>query len=170
MTGRPRSSLSPKQIHICGDYKVALNQVLQVHQYPLPTAEDLFATLAGGEAFTKLDLSQAYQQVDLDAESCQYVTINTHKGLYRYALFQEIMEKLLQGIPGMVVYVDDILITGQNESEHFTRLREVLTRLKESGLRLKQVKCKFMAESVEYLGYRIDKHGLHPCRKRSLPL
>ena len=89
---------------------------LEVDQFPMPTPEDLFATLAGGQAFTKLDLSQAYQQVTLEPDSCKYVTINTHRGLYQYkrlpfgvasapAMFQEIMEKILQGIPGVVVYV-----------------------------------------------------------------
>jgi len=95
-------------IHICGDYKVTVNPVLKVDQYPVPTAEDLFATLAGGQTFTKLDLSHAYQQVLLDPESRKYVTINTHKGLYQYtrlpfgiasapAVFQQIMEKILHG-------------------------------------------------------------------------
>ena len=104
-------------IRICGDYKVTINPELKVDQYPVPMAEDLFATLAGGKAFSKLDLSQAYQQVKLEADSCTYVTINTHKGLYQFnrlpfgvasdpAVFQEIMEKLLQGIPGVVVYFD----------------------------------------------------------------
>lgn len=71
-------------IRICGDYKVTMNPILKVDQYPVPTAEDLFATLAGGQTFTKLDLSHAYQQVLLDPESRKYVTINTHKGLYQY--------------------------------------------------------------------------------------
>lgn len=52
-------------------------------QYPLPKPEDLFATLAGGKKFTELDLSQAYQQLPLDEESMQYITINTHCELYR---------------------------------------------------------------------------------------
>ena len=65
---------------ICGDYKVTVNQVLDVDQYPLPTPDQLFATLAGGKKFMTLNLSQAYQQLPLDEE---YVTINMHRGLYR---------------------------------------------------------------------------------------
>ena len=159
-------------IRICGDYKVTINPALKVDQYPMPTPEDLFATVAGGEKFTKLDLAHAYQQVVLAPKDRKYVTINTHKGLYQYtrlpygvasapAIFQGIMEKLLQGIPRVVVYIDDILVTGKNEGERLEILRQVLQRIKESGLRFKRAKCQFMADHVEYLGYRIDKKGLH---------
>ena len=41
-------------VRICGDYKVTVNPVLQVDQYPVPKAEDLFATLSSGQKFTKL--------------------------------------------------------------------------------------------------------------------
>ena len=71
-------------IRMCGDYKVTVNPSLIVDQFPVPTAEDLFATLAGGQTFSKLDLSQAYQQVPLDPASRKYVTISTHKGLYQF--------------------------------------------------------------------------------------
>lgn len=65
---------------ICGDYEVTVNQVCKLEEYPLPRIDDLFATLAGGTLFTKLDMSQAYQQLLLDDNSKEYVTINTHKG------------------------------------------------------------------------------------------
>ena len=159
-------------IRLCGDYKVTVNPVLKVDQYPVPTPEDLFATLAGGESFTKLDLTQAYQQVPLEPESRKYVTVNTHKGLYQYtrlpfgvasapAVFQQIIEKVLQGIPHVVAYLDDVLITGRNESEHLSTLRQVLERFKLFGIRLKQAKCEIMKPHVQYLGYLIDKNGLH---------
>ena len=72
------------RIRICGDHKVIVNQKLEMDQYPLPKPEKLFATLAGGKKSTKLDMSQAYQKLVLDEESTKYVTINTHRGLYRY--------------------------------------------------------------------------------------
>ena len=136
-------------IRICGDYKVTINPVLQVDQYPVRRVEDLFATLAGGQKFSKLDLSHAYQQVLLEPTSRKYVTVNTHRGLYQYnrlpfgvasapAVFQQTMEKILQGLPRVVVYIDDILVTGRNDEEHLQTLEQVLARLQKYGLRLKK--------------------------------
>ena len=71
------------------------------------------------------------------------------------------MENLLQGIPGVCIYIDDILITGHTEEEHLEHLTEVLTRLSKAGLTLKKAKCSFFLDSVEYLGHIISKDGLH---------
>ena len=124
-------------VRLCGDYKVTVNKAAKLDHYPIPRIEDLFASLSGGKEFTKLDLSHAYQQVPLDEASRQYVTINTLKGLFRYnrlpfgvssapSIFQRIMETLLQGIPGVCVYIDDILVTGKTTQEHLEHLAEVL--------------------------------------------
>ena len=62
----------------CGDYKVTINPYLDVNQHPLPKPDELFATLNGGQHFTKLDLSEANLQIELDDESKQFLVINTH--------------------------------------------------------------------------------------------
>ena len=62
----------------------------------------------------------------------------------------------------MVVYLDDILVTGSTEESHLQALDEVLSRLDKAGLRVKQSKCEFLRKSVTYLGHRIDVDGLHP--------
>ena len=162
---------SDGNIRICGDYKVTINRAAKLDKYPIPRINDLFASLAGGKTFSKLDLSHAYQQIQLDEESRQYVTINTHRGLFRYnrlpfgvssapSIFQRVMETLLQGIPGVCVYLDDILITGHTEAEHLENLTEVLRRLAKGGMRLKKNKCAFMLDSVDYLGHTISADGL----------
>ena len=43
------------------------------------------------------------------------------------------METLLQGIPHVTVYLDDILIAGENEADHLQILEMVLKRLKGGG-------------------------------------
>ena len=69
-------------LRLCGDYKQTVNRCIEVEQYPLPKPNDLFSSLSGGLKFTKLDLTQAYQQLPLDLESQKYCVINTHKGLW----------------------------------------------------------------------------------------
>ena len=70
------------------------------------------------------------------------------------------MESLLQSLPHVVVYLDDILITGENDEEHLCILAEVLNRMKKSELCLDRTKCEFMSPSVTYLGHCIDAQGV----------
>ena len=82
------------------------------------------------------------------------------------AIFQRVMENLLQDIPNVTVYFDDILVAGSSVSEHLSVLEQVLSRLLESGLRLKKEKCHFLVKSVTYLGYQIDATGIHPTSEK----
>ena len=149
-------------IRLRGDYKVTVNAVAKPDTYPLPRIEDIFASLSNGEAFTKLDLAYAYQQVPLTEASKALTTINTHKGLFRYtrlpfgvsaapSIFQRTMESIMQGLPHVVVYIDDILVTGSMPEEHQTTLEEVLRRLDEAEVRLVRQKCSFY--DATFLGF-----------------
>ena len=69
-------------VRLCGDYKITVNKITKFDSYPLPSIDDLFASLSGGQTFTKLDLAHAYLQVPLHAESKKFTTINTHRGLF----------------------------------------------------------------------------------------
>jgi len=70
---------SSGDVRICGDYKATINRASRLDNYPIPKTEDLVATIGGGEKFSKLDLSQAYQQLELDEYSKKYLVINTHR-------------------------------------------------------------------------------------------
>ncbi|XP_060782844.1 uncharacterized protein K02A2.6 [Neoarius graeffei] len=159
-------------IRLCGDFKVTINPVLHADKYLLPRIEDIFASLAGGQHFSKIDLAQAYLQMEMDAESKKYLTINTHKGLFQYnrlvfgiastpAVWQRAIDQVLQGIPGTQCYSDDIIVTGQDDSSHLANLEAVLSRLAECGLRANKDKCEFFKDSIECCGHRIDRDGLH---------
>ncbi len=154
-----------KSIGICGEYKVTVNQAVKLDNYPIPKAEDVFATLNGGDKFSKLDMSRAYQQIPLEDQSKKFTTINTHKGLFQFnrlpygvsssqGIFQRTIENLLQGIPFVVVRVDDILVSGSNDEEHLANLEEVLRRLSEAGL------------GVVYLGQKINRQGIQPIEEK----
>lgn len=135
--------------------------------------EDLFAALAGGEIFAKLDLVNAYLQLPMDEKSRVYTTINTQKGLFQCnilpfgissapAIFQRTFESLLQGLPHVIAYIDDMLVTGRMELDHLQNVDKILTRLEATGMRLKVSKCKFLQPEVQYLGHRITKEGVFP--------
>ena len=159
-------------VHICGDFRLTVNPVSKLDSYSIPKVEDLFARLSKGKLFSKIDLSHAYQQLPLDEGSKKYVVINTHKGLFRFTrlpfgissapgIFQRVIEGILKDIPRVGCYLDDILVTGDSEEEHLSNLEKVFDRLNEAGLRIKLSKCEFMKPSVQYLGHRNDRAGLH---------
>ena len=172
--------LVPKKygsLRVCGDYKMTANQCADVDQYPLPTTEDLFAALSGGQVFSKIDLSHAYQQVELDEASQKYLTINTHKGLYRYkrlpfgvssapVIFQRIMDQLLHGVKFTVCRLDDILISGGSPEEHLAILEEVFGRLQEHGIRLNTAKCIFSSRASSFLDTGLTRMAFVPSLRR----
>ncbi|XP_054708231.1 uncharacterized protein K02A2.6-like [Uloborus diversus] len=164
-------------VRLCGDYKVSVNKMLDANQYPLPTQQDLFATLRGGKFFTKLDLTHAYQQIELDDASQELLTLNTHLGLVRptrlqygitsaSAMFQSIIEQILQGFPSVICFQDDILISSTTKVEHFRLLEQVLQQFLKYNVHLNGDKCVFMQTKVEFLGHIIDEFGIHPTEEK----
>ena len=72
------------------------------------------------------------------------------------------METVLQGLPSVFVYIDDILVTGRSPQEHLQNLEAVLACLKKCGFRLKREKCAFLLPCIEYLGHCITSEGIQP--------
>ncbi|XP_058023862.1 uncharacterized protein K02A2.6-like, partial [Ahaetulla prasina] len=164
-------------VRICADYKATLNKALQKSAYPVPVVQHLLHSLGQGHVFAKLDLAQAYQQLPVDANTAEAQTIVTHRGAFKCTrlqfgvsvapgLFQNLMERLLQGLPGVVPYFDDVLVSAENLEELGERLRKVLGIFRSAGLKVKVNKCQIGVESVEFLGYRIDKEGIHPTESK----
>ena len=80
-----------------------------------------------------------------------------------HSIFQRLMDILLQGLPNICVYIDDILLVcGTNEADHMQKLEQVLSCLSSAGITLKRSKCTFATTSIEYLGHIIDSTELHP--------
>ena len=164
------------RLRVCGDYKVTINQCVEKKVYPLPTTEDLFAQIAGGQVFSKLDMAQAYQQLTLDEDSKKLLVVNTPRGLFQYTrlpygvstapvIFQSVMDRILQGLP-VACYLDNLLIATKTEEEHDQLLEQILERLEKAEIRLKQEKCEFYAKELQYLGHRINATGIHPTEEK----
>ncbi|KFD63863.1 hypothetical protein M514_12264 [Trichuris suis] len=147
--------------------------MLELHKYPLPTPDDLFTVLNGGRLFSKLDFADAYLQVEVEDDSKELLTVNTHRGLYRYnrlpfgvksapGIFQQIMDTMIAGLSGAMAYLDDVLVVGRTVEEHNRNLDAVLNRIMDFGFKIRREKCQFGLEEVKYLGFIVDKHGRRP--------
>ena len=158
---------------LCIDYSTGLCNALQLHQHPLLVPEDIFATLNGGQVFSQIDLSDAYLQVELDEESKQLCNINTHQGVYTYqhlpfgtksapGIFQEIMNKMLAGLPFTTAYLDDIIVVSHSQEDHRRHLHAVLDRINDYKFRVHLGKCSFYQPSIKYLGFIVDQDGRRP--------
>nr|XP_054759939.1 uncharacterized protein K02A2.6-like [Lytechinus pictus] len=168
-------------VRLCGDYKTTVNRAVDDECYPLPTSQDLYAELGGTKVFSKLDLSHAYAQLNLDQQSQQYLTINTHMGLYSYTklpygiksspkIFQATMDKILQGIPHCLCNQDDVLIATTTVDENLDVLAQVLKRLNDHNVKLKRSKCAFVESEVVYLGLKVSSQGLQPVKDKIEPI
>jgi len=82
------------------------------------------------------------------------------------AIFQRTMETILQGLPGVCIYLDDLLITGKSNEEHLFNLSAILHRLATVGMKLKADKCSFLLQEVEYLDHKIAAKGLKPTTEK----
>ena len=162
------------KVRICGDFK-ALNRRISVDQHPIPTLDQLLEKLQGGQFYSKIDLADAYLQLELDDDAKKLCVINTPFGLYQYhrmcfgvasspAQFQRLMDTMISGLSGVAAYLDDLIITGATEAEHWENVEQLIKRLSEYGLCVKLDKSEFFKNSVEYLGYIIDKEGKRPSK------
>lgn len=164
-------------IRICSDCKVTINKYLVKDHYPLPQIEDILANLAGSKFFCVLDLKDAFQQIEVAESSQEYLTINTHLGLFRYrrltygislapTYFQSVMDSILRGLPNTVCFIDDVLIGGKTKEEMISNLVAVIVRLNEYNVRVKLEKCQFFVDRVKYLGHEISQLGVQPRKEK----
>ncbi|XP_018371357.1 PREDICTED: uncharacterized protein K02A2.6-like [Trachymyrmex cornetzi] len=116
-------------------------------------------------------------QLEVREEDQEYLTLNTHRGLYRPtrlmygiasapAIWQREIENILKDIPGVTVFLDDIKVTGTNDAEHLHRLELVFQRLHEYNIKVNLKKSEFFVDKIEYCGYIVDRQGIHKDKKK----
>ena len=171
---RGKGDTSNKRARICGDFKIGLNRFLTIDDHPLKNIRHALDNIGVGKRFTVLDISNAFLHMPIREEDRKYVTVNTHRGLYRFkrmcnglasapAIWQRFMEGILAGIEGLEVIIDDIIITAPTDEDYLRRLDVVLERLSSNDIRLNLSKCEFFAEEVKFCGFRLRHQEIHKC-------
>ncbi|XP_053956137.1 uncharacterized protein K02A2.6-like [Anastrepha ludens] len=169
------------KIRICADYSTGLNACVEPHFHPLPLPEDIFINLKGRKYFTRFDFNDAYMQFDVDEATKSILTINTHRGLYKFnrlvpliksapGAFQQAIEKVLTGIQEATPYLDDVIVASNNFNQHVKSIRKVLQRLSEYNITVNYDKCEFFQSKIKYLGHVVDAEGIRPDRNKIMAI
>lgn len=160
------------RIRICMDLSRIIEHIKRQH-YQLPKREDIEAELADAAYFSCLDANSGFHQIPLDERTPKIYTFATPFGRYRYLrlpfgissapeVFQQTLSQVLDGLPGLHVYTDDVLVHGATKHEHDQRLMAVLKAAEKAGLTFNAQKCKFGVTEVQFLGDISSRKGISP--------
>ena len=151
------------EVRICVDLK-QLNEDVLREVHPIPKVDETLAQLSGSTLFSKLDANSGFWQIPLAPESRLLTTFITPFGRFCFnklpfgvscapELFQRRMSRLLEGLPGVLCMMDDVIILGADKREHDERLLATLQRIELIGVTLNPSKCEFSKTSIEFLGH-----------------
>lgn len=164
----------PKQgdIRFCVDMRRA-NEAVERENHPFPTMEDILPELKTAKLFSKLDVKQAFHQIEIAPNSREITTFITKKGLFRHKrlmfgincapeIFQKIMERILKACDGCLNYMDDVIVFAPSKELQDDRLQKVLQRLRDFNVTLNKDKCIFGVSEANFLGHRLLHDGIKP--------
>lgn len=148
------------------------NRAIRRRFHKLPRVEEIKVTLHGSKIFTKLDLTSAFHHVRLSEAASAMTTFMSPTGMYRYKrlvfgvncapeIFQRVMEDVLRGINGIIVYIDDILIHAPDIETLRDTTKKVKEALRKNNLTLNDDKCEYEKERLIFLGHTVSKDGLN---------
>lgn len=129
---------------------------------------------AGSKVFSALDLTSGFWQMALATDARPY-TAFTVPGLGQFqwrtspmglsgcpASFARLMDMVMQDLPNVITYIDDVLIHSANHGVHLGHVRGALQRIRTNNLKLNVKKCIFGSDQVSYLGHTLSSQGVSP--------
>ena len=150
-----------------------LNKTIKKQHYKLPTAEELFSEMTGARYFSKLDASNGYWQIKIDTESSKLLTFATPFGKFCFKrlpygtlsaseIFQADISEIIEGLEDARNSQDDITVWGETLAELNNRVSKVMTKIRESGLKLNESNCVFGVQIITFLGHKLSSAGISP--------
>jgi hypothetical protein len=160
------------RLRICMDPRY-LNQFLERAIYPFPSLDQVFSSVKGAKYFSKIDLTWGFWNLVLDEASSKLCTFVTPWGVFWYKRlpfgvspapggFHRVLADVLRDIPGVLHYVDDVLVHGATLAEHDERVRIVLRRRVEARFAISDTKCSFCKTAVVFLGHLLSGDAIKP--------
>ena len=164
-------------MRVVSDFR-KLNKILERAPFPTPRIKELLESLAGFQWVSAIDLNMGYYHIVLDPTAQELCTIVFPWGKYSYNrlpmgiacapdIFQNEMSTLMEELEYVRVYLDDLLVISKGTYEdHLQKLKKVLTKLMEAGLKVNLPKSHLAQTETEYLGYHISRDGIKPQHKK----
>ena len=121
---------------LCVDFR-AHNAITRKYIWPMPRVEDIFSKLGKAKYFTTLDLRVGYHHIALDDDAIKKTAFVSPFGKFEFlhvcfglaqapAFFQNLMNKVLNGLHFTMAYLDDIIIFNETAEQHLTHIKIVL--------------------------------------------
>ena len=157
---------------VCIDFR-KLNKITEVDPEPMTTAEDLFRRLSGKKYLSKIDLTKGYWQIPVAPEDVHKTAFVTPDRQYEFtrmpfgmvnsgATLVRGLRKILEGMPGVGSYIDDIVIYSDSWEDHIRTLKELFGRLRKARITARPTKCLLGARRMEFLGHQVGGDVITP--------
>ncbi|CDJ50397.1 hypothetical protein EBH_0033290 [Eimeria brunetti] len=156
-----------------------LNALTIAPNFPLPPIQMILEMLGGAQYFCTLDLEAGFHQIRMAQEYRWKTAFRSVMGPFEYkvmpfglngapATFQANINAYLQPLlgPGVIAYLDDVLIYSPDLPSHCTLLRHVLGIFFQYQFYPKFSKCKLTRRELTYLGYNVSADGIKPAKDK----
>lgn len=158
------------RIRICLDPQ-NLNKCLRREHYKLPTFEEITNDMKNAKYFTTLDANKGFWQIKLTNQASELTTFATPFGRFKFnrlpyglsnaaEIFHRTFSEIFNGITGVKVYVDDIIIFASTINDHNKILETVLNIALNKGIKFNRDKCKILTNNVKYIGHIFSAEGI----------
>uniref|UniRef100_A0A0N5C173 RNA-directed DNA polymerase n=1 Tax=Strongyloides papillosus TaxID=174720 RepID=A0A0N5C173_STREA len=160
-------------VRICGDYSRTVNPQLDIEQFPIPSLYESLDNISNCKVYGKIDLKNAFNQLHMDKESSEILTLSTPLGLMAVlrlqpgvasapAIFQNAMQSRLSLVKQCSCYFDDIIVGSDSKSNLVKKIDEVLSILDDMGVVVNPKKLELFKDEVLFLGHVISAQGRRP--------
>ena len=161
--GRLRLCLDPKD----------QNEAIKREHHVTPTLEEILPKLNGAKVFPIVDAKCGYWNIILDKDSSYLTTFNSPYGCYRFKrmlfglkmsqdIFQTRIDQTYEGCRGVIGIADDVVVYGDSEASHDANMHGMISRCKETGLKLNPDKCFIKQDQIKFYGIICTKDGIQP--------
>ena len=150
--------------------------LIQDNSYPLPSADDILASLQGSKCFSKLDLAKGFHQLKMAEKSRPFTAFQSPTGkVYQYigacfglhllpSAFSQVMHNLLKDFSYTCTmnFIDDVMVYAKEPKALTRSLSDVVDRLVDANVTFHASKCSLYSEDVTFLGFKLSEDGVSP--------